>query len=114
MSERLRRDHHGVPSPSSCRVVKDDRTIELRGEAVADALDANNFFSNAASQRKPPFRQNQFGGSFGGPIFLPKIYNGHDRTFFFVDYQGTRRRTISSSQIYDLPSMAITPPSASA
>jgi Carboxypeptidase regulatory-like domain/TonB dependent receptor len=72
-----------------------------------DDLDANNFFSNAASQRKPPFRQNQFGGSFGGPIYLPKLYNGHDRTFFFIDYQGTRRRTIASSQIYDLPSMAL-------
>jgi hypothetical protein len=35
--ERLRRDHHGVPRPSSCRVVEDNRTIELRGQAVARA-----------------------------------------------------------------------------
>lgn len=72
-----------------------------------DALDANNFFSNAASQHKSPYRQNQFGGALGAPIRLPKIYNGRDRTFFFIDYQGTRRRTISGSQIYDLPSLAL-------
>ena len=34
---------------------------------------------------------NQLGGVLGGPLTLPKIYNGHDRTFFFLDYQGTSR-----------------------
>ncbi len=50
-----------------------------------DALDANNFFSNRAGQKKPPFRQNQFGGSLGGPIIKGK-------TFFFGDYDGFRQR----------------------
>ena len=43
-------------------------------------LDARNFFDPA----RPPFERNQFGGLLGGPIV-------HDRTFFFVDYQGTRQ-----------------------
>lgn len=71
-----------------------------------DKLDANNFFSNAAARPKAPFRQNQFGGALGGPILLPKIYDGHDRTFFFIDYQGTRQRTMASSSISDLPPLS--------
>jgi hypothetical protein len=50
-----------------------------------NALDANNFFSNRAGQRKPPFKQNQFGGAIGGPIIKSK-------TFFFGDYDGFRQR----------------------
>src|SRR5260370_32479330 len=47
-----------------------------------DKFDANNFFSNAAGLQKSPFHQNQFGFALGGPLFVPKLYNGHDRTFF--------------------------------
>src|SRR5215831_2902866 len=67
-----------------------------------DALDATNFFTNAAGLSKSLYRQNQFGFALGGPLYVPKIYNGHDRTFFFIDYQGTRRSTRTSSQIYDI------------
>ena len=56
------------------------------------ALDAKNFFDDPNSPI-PPFKMNQFGFSFGGPVWLPKIYNGRNRTFFFMDYQGTRIRT---------------------
>ena len=71
-----------------------------------DKLDATNFFTNAAGLQKPPFRQNQFGFSLGGPVSIPKLYNGHNRTFFFMDYQGTRRRTRAGSQVYDLAPLA--------
>ena len=54
-----------------------------------DFFDAKDFFV-LSTQRKPEFRQNQFGGAFGGPITFPHLYNGHDKSFFFVDYQGTR------------------------
>src|SRR5262245_19428294 len=46
-----------------------------------DALDANNFFNNRAGRPKPQFKQNQFGGTLGGPVFK-------DKTFYFFDYQG--------------------------
>ncbi len=35
------------------------------------------------------YRQNQFGGTIGGPVVLPKLYNGQNKTFFFFDYQRT-------------------------
>ena len=48
------------------------------------ALDARNFFNSSAVGPKDEFKQNQFGGTMGGPI-------KHDKVFFFVDYQGTRQ-----------------------
>ena len=67
-----------------------------------DKLDANNFVSNFAGRPKSKFRQNQFGVTLGGPVRLPR-YNGHDRTFFFVDYEGTRVREAASSSLSDVP-----------
>jgi len=57
-----------------------------------DKFDAANFFENAGGIPKGEFRQNQFGGSLGGPIILPHLYHGKDKTFFFFDYEGTRIR----------------------
>jgi hypothetical protein len=51
-----------------------------------DAFDA----SLPLSQTNPPFRQNQFGASAGGPVIFPKLYNGKNKTFFFGAYQGFR------------------------
>ncbi|HTC90942.1 MAG TPA: carboxypeptidase regulatory-like domain-containing protein [Bryobacteraceae bacterium] len=66
-----------------------------------DVLDATilNFTSKA------PKRFNTFGGSFGGPIKIPHLYNGKDKTFFFVDYEGNRRRTATPEQ-YLVPTLA--------
>jgi hypothetical protein len=57
-----------------------------------DAIDANDFFANRVGQQKPMFRLNQFGFTVGAPIYIPKVYKGVDKTFFFVDYQGSRWR----------------------
>jgi hypothetical protein len=67
-----------------------------------DKLDANNFLSNYSGQPRAPFRQNQFGAAAGGAVRLP-FYNGHDRTFFFVDYEGTRIRQKAGSTLNDEP-----------
>ena len=62
-----------------------------------EKLDANNFFSNAGRVARQPFKQNQFGVHDRRPAGIPKLYNGKNRTFFFADYEGTRRRTTASS-----------------
>jgi hypothetical protein len=51
-------------------------------------FNARNFFVAKRDQLK----RNQFGGTFGGPVTIPKLYEGKNKTFFFVGYQGTRIR----------------------
>ena len=49
---------------------------------------ATPFFTNAAGGHKTNFRQNQWGVTAGGPVILPKIYNGKDKLFWFFTYEG--------------------------
>src|SRR5438874_8516404 len=69
-------------------------TKELHGDVYEyfrnDILNANEFFLNAAGQKRPPVKQNIFGGSLGGPVGTEKY------GFFFVNYQGTRQRSALS------------------
>ena len=54
-------------------------------------LDANSFYSNLNGVALPNFKRNQFGASAGGPVYIPKIYNGRNKTFFFAAYEGLRQ-----------------------
>jgi hypothetical protein len=54
---------------------------------------------------KAPKKFNTFGFSLSGPVVIPRLYNGHDKTFFFADYEGNRRST-SVAQQFLLPSAA--------
>ena len=56
-------------------------------------LDANDFFLNKAGQKRPPFTQNQFGANAGGPLVVPHLYDGRDKTFWFFSWEGFRLRT---------------------
>jgi hypothetical protein len=49
---------------------------------------------------------NTFGGSFSGPVKIPRLYNGKDRTFFFADYEGNRR-SFSTPQQFSVPSASM-------
>lgn len=53
-----------------------------------NVLDARNFFDPVGPT--PPYEQYQFGGTLGGPVFIPHVYDGRNKTFFFVDYEGLR------------------------
>lgn len=58
-----------------------------------NALDANSFQNNAAGKPKNGHFLDQYGGSIGGPIVFPKLYNGKDKSFFFFNYEGYREGT---------------------
>jgi hypothetical protein len=72
----------------------------LHGEAYEylrnKVLDANDFFLNKAGQKRPPFTQNQFGANAGGPLIIPHVYNGKDKTFWFFSWEGFRLRVGSA------------------
>jgi hypothetical protein len=55
-----------------------------------DVLNANGFMPNVYGTQKPVKRYNLFGGTINGPVVLPKIYDGHNRTFFTFAYEGIR------------------------
>ncbi|MEX2264433.1 MAG: TonB-dependent receptor [Bryobacteraceae bacterium] len=53
-----------------------------------EALDARGFFAST----RPKLRQHDFGGTLGGPVYVPKLYDGRNKTFFFFNYEGFRNR----------------------
>jgi len=70
-----------------------------------DKLDANSWFNNLNGAPKPRDHQNDFGGSLGGPIWVPKLYNGHNKSFFFFSWEQYRNNEGHSS-ITTLPTDA--------
>ena len=54
------------------------------------ALDANDFFANKSGQKKPVYQDHRYGVTFGGPITIPYVYHGRDKTFFFFAWEGNR------------------------
>jgi hypothetical protein len=72
------------------------------------ALDARNFFdrrSLADPRRIPPFIRNEFGLTNGGPVVIPRLYNGRNKTFYFVEYQGFRQ-VLSATEVIPVPTAA--------
>jgi hypothetical protein len=67
------------------------------------ALNARGFYNLTT----PVTRQNDFGGTFGGPIDLPHIYNGHNKLFFFFAYEGNRYQAGSPNGLASVPPMAM-------
>jgi hypothetical protein len=75
-----------------------------------EALNANSFANNASGLRRARERRFDFGGSFGGPVYIPKLYDGRDKSFFFFAYEkyrerqlafGTPNRTVPQLEMYD-------------
>ena len=56
-----------------------------------DAFNANDYIDNSLGNPRPVLKRNQFGGTVGGPISIPKLVDGKDRFFFFFGYQGQRQ-----------------------
>jgi hypothetical protein len=92
--------------PGAVTTVTKSGTNKIHGSAFwyyqADALDAIPF----GADRKPHIVGNTFGGSFGGPVVIPHLYNGHDKTFVFGDYEGYRFPSQVANQ-YVVPTAAM-------
>lgn len=69
------------------------------------AFDARNYFDHPTAAypgRIPPFRRNEFGFTNGGPVYLPHLYDGRSRTFYFTQYQGFRQ-VLGTTQVMPVP-----------
>jgi len=58
-----------------------------------DALDAKNYDFVNTHPAKSPYRQNQYGYTLGGPVWIPKLFNGKNRLFFMSNFEGFKSRT---------------------
>lgn len=67
---------------------------------------ANYFGYTAGVKTVDPLKRNQFGGTIGGPIVIPHLYNGKDKTFFFFGYQQTQIRDVANGSVAYLPTPA--------
>ncbi len=85
---------YGRQPGAQVAIVTRSGTNTLHGNAFNyfrnDKLDANSWFGNYNGINRPPLRQNDFGFTVGGPVLIPRVYNGKNRTFFFASYEGLR------------------------
>jgi len=81
-------------------------TNQLHGSAWEflrnNKLDGRNYFDDP-TKPVPPYKQNQFGVTFGGPVLIPHVYDGRNRTFFFADYEGFRVRQAQTQTAFIPP-----------
>jgi hypothetical protein len=86
----------GRQAGGTIQMVTKSGTAKLHGSLYEfnqnNVLNANTFQSNLAGQPKAPIHFNEYGGTIGGPVWLPKVYNGKQKTFFFFAYDGTRNQ----------------------
>ena len=83
---------NGHTMGGTVNVVTKGGTNTLHGTAYifnqTSAFDANTFFNDARGVSRPPYHQNQYGINGGGPLFVPKVFNGKNRVFWFFAYEG--------------------------
>jgi len=101
---------HGAASFTN--VITKSGTNQVHGSffefARNAAFDARNYFDHksvADERRIPPFVRNEFGFTNGGPVVIPKIYDGRARTFYFGQYQGFRQ-VLGTTQVFPVPTAA--------
>ena len=93
----------GHASGGSMSFVSKSGTNQFHGDIYEflrnQDLDAKGFYGAT----KPVYKQNDFGVTAGGPVRIPKLYNGKDKTFFFVSYEGFRNRIGATPSPYSVP-----------
>lgn len=84
-------------------VVTKSGTNDLHGNIYEfhrnSALNANNWFSNRAGRAIPDFSRNVYGGTLGSPVWIPRLLNGKNKTFFFFDFEGSRQDNATTRNV---------------
>ena len=81
-------------------VVTKSGTNSLHGNLFAFNRNEVYNAANAFTRAVDPLHRNDIGGTVGGPVYIPHLYNGRNRTFFFFGYQGTRHRQAALNSAY--------------
>ncbi len=71
-----------------------------------DLFNANSYFNKLRGQKRPQLRYNDFGYTIGGPVWIPRLYDGRDKTFFFFSQELRRVITYSPLQNFGVPTLA--------
>jgi outer membrane receptor protein involved in Fe transport len=89
--------------PAQIIVVSASGGNQLHGEALeynrSKGTSAKSYFNGASA--RPPYQRNEYGGNLSGPIFIPHVYDGRNRSFFFAAFEGfhlTQSYALSSQQ----------------
>jgi hypothetical protein len=82
-------------------------TNELHGSGFTyfqnDVLNANSFSNNATGRQRPPYKLFNWGYGLGGPVYIPKVYNGRNKSFWFTNFEKDRVRDFRSTSFISLP-----------
>ena len=70
-------------------------------------FDANDWFNDRYGKPQPALRQNDFGGTLGGPVWIPHLYDGKGRSFFFAAYEGLRLTLPTAATVQYVPDLAM-------
>jgi len=101
---------YGRSSSGQINVITRSGTSAFHGNLYEflrnDVLNANSFFNNRSAISRPSLRYNDFGGTFGGPIFIPNVYNTDKKKTFFFFSEEVRRVLTYSTFVPVLPSQA--------
>lgn len=99
---------NGFTSGATVNVAVKNGTNKLHGSGSyferRKALTANNFFSNKTGQERPDRKYFRYGGQLNGPVKIPYLYNGTDRTFFMFSYEH-QYNAQPAPQIYSVPTV---------
>jgi hypothetical protein len=92
---------YGRTASSQINVVTRSGTNDLHGSVYEffrnDVFNANGYFNNLNKVARPELRYHDFGGTVGGPVVIPHLYDGHDKTFFFFSEE--IRRVVNATGV---------------
>jgi len=103
---------HSRASGGNISVTTKSGANELHGALFdyyqSERLDANSWLNNKLGRSKPIYHRNDFGANVGGPVYLPKIYNGRNKTWYFFSFEGYRFPSTSGVSQLTIPSQRMT------